>query len=442
RRQAAALTSEGAEAAEQARVLEEQIARLRSERERLMQEPARRAELWRTEASLATLEHDLSEQYTRALALHAMAVEIDTTFAEPRRFLSAHYWKRFLEAEWEGDSLRMAEARAHLRLHDPAQARACDDARGSIVVTSVPPGAAVELFRYEDGEDRRLTPRPVTERAENLPAGSYLAVLTLEGRRAARLPFAITRRFPHVTAVVHLLTEQDIGPDFIHVPAGRYVLDADSDRKVIELPDLIVGRHEVTQGEYQEWLSWLAEAEGEKKMKERLPKGWEILDGRAQPRDEKDTDPRLPIVGIAWKQARDYCRWRAQRDGLDWRLPSVLEREAFVSAADARPFPWGRTFDWMWTNGGHSLETQKALPVGSVAADESPFGIRDLAGNVKEWCADWQEKKTTKHRAIRGGAYGDMDWTEFRASSEDGDPPDEEDEEIGFRIVRTLEPGR
>jgi formylglycine-generating enzyme required for sulfatase activity len=144
---------------------------------------------------------------------------------------------------------------------------------------------------------------------------------------------------------------------------------------------------------------------------------------------------------VSWNDATAYCAWRAQRDGLPWRLPTRREREALTRGADGRAFPWGDAFDWTWTNGGRSRAQEGPLPAGSSPADVSPHGVLDLAGNVKEWCSSWQDRRTG-HRAIRGGAWGDTERLEFEGWFEDGDPEDEHDQEIGFRIVRTVEPGK
>ena len=111
-----------------------------------------------------------------------------------------------------------------------------------------------------------------------------------------------------------------------------------------------------------------------------------------------------------------------------------------MAGADA-VYPWGNSFDWLWTNGGRSRVEPALLPVGSVPEDESPFGILDLGGNVKEWCSDWHDKDADL-RALRGSAFKDMDWSEFRSSYRDGDPFDETDLDLGFRIVRTLDVGK
>ncbi|MEK7468842.1 MAG: bifunctional serine/threonine-protein kinase/formylglycine-generating enzyme family protein [Planctomycetota bacterium] len=400
-------------------------------------------ELWRMETRIATLERELSEERTKVVHFYSSAVQADPDYAPPREFLSGYYWRAFKRAEWAGDALKMAEAKGLLKLYDKPRSEECDRASGSVVITSDPPGAAVEYFRYEQGEDPRLVLRPMKAPPEKLPAGSYLAILRLPGRRDTRFPFAITRKYPQVAATVRLLTEAEIGADFVHVPAGKFVVGPDERRRVREMGDLVAGKYEVTRAEYAEYLAALAAAGDPEELRKRAPPdGWEMRDGRLMPAEPgyPDGGLRLPMVKVSYWDARKYCAWRAQRDGLPWRLPTTREREAIARGADGRAFPWGPTFDWIWTNGGRSRPTVElgALPVGSNPADECPYGIMDLAGNVKEWCSNWQDK-SVRLRGVRGGGSRDMDWVEFRTTFVDGDPEREVDSDIGFRLVRSVE---
>ncbi len=446
------LTKKGEAANVRAKELEGTLKALRAERDALFEAidttapSERHGDLWKMDERIAALEREFSGERTKVLHFHASAVQADPGYPDPRKFLSDYYWKAFTRAEWAGDALLMAEAKGLLKLYDEPRAAQCDQAWGSVALASDPPGAAIEFFRYGEGSDPRLVLRPVTEPLGRLSAGSYLAVLKLEGRRDTRFPFAITRRYPKVEAVVRMLTDGEIGADFVHVPAGRFIVGPNEKRKVRTLGDLVAGRHEVTRREYAEWLAALAAAGDPEELRKRTPsKDWEIRDGRPVPADPRFADggASLPVCRVSWHDAAAYCEWRAARDGLAWRLPTRRERESLARGADGRLFPWGNTFDWIWTNGGRSRPEaeQGPLPVGSYLADESPHGIRDLAGNVKEWCSSWQDRKTTQ-KGIRGGAWGDTDWTEFTAFFQDGDPPTETDEEIGFRIVRSVEPAK
>jgi|CXWL01.1.fsa_nt_gi hypothetical protein len=85
-------------------------------------------------------------------------------------------------------------------------------------------------------------------------------------------------------------------------------------------------------------------------------------------------------------------------------------------------FPWGNepatvkraNFDREW-------EDEKTLhPVGSLPDGDSPYGVKDMADNAREWVSDWYDADYYKHasdrnpqgpdkkgvvRSIRGGSW-------------------------------------
>jgi formylglycine-generating enzyme required for sulfatase activity len=108
-----------------------------------------------------------------------------------------------------------------------------------------------------------------------------------------------------------------------------------------------------------------------------------------------------PVVNVDWKQASQYCAWQ------DKRLPSEAEWEKAARGAEAHRYPWGDELpDCELANfescGG------RVEPVASHPSGASPYGVLDMAGNVREWVYDRQagNSKSPK-RAIRGGMFSD-----------------------------------
>ena len=103
-----------------------------------------------------------------------------------------------------------------------------------------------------------------------------------------------------------------------------------------------------------------------------------------------------PATGISWRDARAFTIWLSAATGEVFRLPTEAEWEWASRGATGRLHPWGpvRGDPQEYGNWGRTSRADlregvpQMSPVGSVAADCSPFGIADMGGNAAEWCLD------------------------------------------------------
>ncbi|MEV4166414.1 formylglycine-generating enzyme family protein [Nonomuraea dietziae] len=92
-----------------------------------------------------------------------------------------------------------------------------------------------------------------------------------------------------------------------------------------------------------------------------------------------------PIIGVAWQEATDYCRWLGERlGGFDVRLPTEDEWERAARGDGDREFPWGNEYRTGLAN-LVDLGIGTTTSVGSFPEGASPFGVLDMAGNADEW---------------------------------------------------------
>ncbi len=199
-----------------------------------------------------------------------------------------------------------------------------------------------------------------------------------------------------------------------------------------------------------------------------------------------------PVVGVSWEDARAFLTWLGKQEGAAYRLPTEAEWEFACRAGTTTWFSFGdepRGIVHRHANLGnveleqhrkHAAERQWLLdwdraptdghlftaPVGSYQPD--PLGLRDLHGNVWEWCTDlwldthyhhWEapergkprgfavdpvneseaQTDTNRFRSIRGGCWYNgpiLCRSSNRAYWDESDAACY----LGFRVVREADP--
>lgn len=102
-----------------------------------------------------------------------------------------------------------------------------------------------------------------------------------------------------------------------------------------------------------------------------------------------------PVVWISREDACAYADW------IGKRLPGEYEWQLAASGPDGRIWPWGNEFDSTRCNVGLGELT----PVDQYPGGASPYGVRDLVGNVWQLTNDLYDDSSYYFAMMRGGSY-------------------------------------
>ena len=116
-------------------------------------------------------------------------------------------------------------------------------------------------------------------------------------------------------------------------------------------------------------------------------------------------------------------------------MPPALRR-----GVDGRTFPWGDTFDATLCKIRESRQGRpQPEPPGAFQTDVSIYGVRDMAGGVRDWCGDDTFGGEAERRPVRGGSWF-MNARYCRTAYRNGVPPQLAPDTVGCRLVRACEP--
>ncbi|MCC7073990.1 MAG: SUMF1/EgtB/PvdO family nonheme iron enzyme [Deltaproteobacteria bacterium] len=384
----------------------------------------KKAPLWAVEDRLVQVALDQEEALATALDAYAHASSIDPSWLPPQDVLADLHLALFLDAEARGKKLDQQLHRRQVeRFHRGRYAAVLD---GAGVVTLVPstPGARVMGWRVVE-QGKKLVQGDLIAQAAlvdaKLAAGSYLFEIAAPGMRTAQLSVLVARASA-LRLEPRLYPDEIVGAGFVHIPAGPYLAGGDEialnsePRTERLLPDYFIARYPVTCAQYCEFLNDLA-AESPHLARQHVPRTkpeggalWEQgSDGRyALPARDADGNPVFadaPVMGVSYYDAEMYASHLAAKTGERLRLPTEAEWEKAARGADGRFFPWGNGFDPSFCKMALSRPGRpQPEPVGSFPVDESPYGMRDAAGGIREWTDSFFDAGQ-ETRALRGGAW-------------------------------------
>jgi formylglycine-generating enzyme required for sulfatase activity len=303
---------------------------------------------------------------------------------------------------------------------------------GSLRAVAEPPGTAVRVVALADeGPDSvRVGEAPAT--IDDLAPGEYRVVFEQPGYHPLELLARVEG--DSTTTLRALLTParpETVG--MVRVSAGSA-----GTRGSVDVP-FLMDRTEVTNDDYLEFIAaggyqtseyWpdtlvldgepLARGAALRRLVDQTgiqaPRGWS---GGIYPEGKSEH----PVVGVTWYEAAAYARW-ANKD-----LPTLAQWWRAAVGDDGRLMPWGDAQTDIQTRANFSLVDTH--PAGSLPAGLSPFGLADMAGNVREWLRD----DGGDSRPVVGGSWLDPTYM-FEQVEEFA--PGFASNAVGFRGVRAL----
>ncbi len=430
-----------------------------------------KSELLAVRERLAGIEPDRVARFSEVLTACDKAFSQDPDNAVARALLSGVHYGRFEEAEALRDEAD--------RLFHEGRVREFDDegryaellqGTGALTLRTDPPGAEVLCERYE----RRGLVWPLVERrllgttplsAVPLEQGSYLLTIRSPGKRDTRYPVFIARgrHWDSGEQPVPLHSDAEIGDGMVYVPPGPFVEGGDAQaqdslpRSEPWVDGFFLSALPVTMQQYAEFLTDLAGTDPEDAWS-RVPRqesGLKSAGGQywARPatgepyvvpeedRDGDRWDPSWAVMGVSWDDAVAYAAWRSGRENLPWSLPTERQWAKAARGADGRLFPWGDGFDPTLCKMRDSRPGRPLPePVGSFSTDASPYGVRDLAGGMRDWCGDEDYGGDPQRRPVRGGSWFSSA-RYCRTASRLGNAPWVVPASLGFRFARAAAPG-
>ena len=155
-----------------------------------------------------------------------------------------------------------------------------------------------------------------------------------------------------------------------------------------------------------------------------------------------------PVEKVSWHDARAFIdRLNELLPGLSLDLPSEAQWEYACRAGTTTAYSYGDRADVDFMN----FDESKIGETSSVHRyPPNPWGLRDMHGNVWEWCLDhwhenyegaptggsaWLEGEASGSRVMRGGSWL-YDARRARAASRSRYAPVERDVNVGFRCAR------
>jgi eukaryotic-like serine/threonine-protein kinase len=395
-------------------------------------------DLWDAEDIIRVTDALQVRTFHSAVSAYERALDSVPNHTRARRGLARLYWAELQRARYRGEALEQIAYEQLLREVDDGTFMRELQRDGVLVLTIGEHAGKVTLAklierqrRLVEGTTELIEERPHASRP--LPAGRYVVTSTIgNGPGTVSWPVSIEAG-QSCRIAVEPPELCRIADDEVLIPGGPTRLGGDplandADEIVIaQVSSFILQRYPVTFGQWSEFLTELRRSD-------------ELIAALHTPKTRFDLeDPNIPVYGISAESAEAYARWLSEKQGRAWRLPTEQEWEKAGRGTDGRIYPWGDHFDSTFCKIRDSRPGSPVVePIGAFEWDVSPYGVRDLAGGVADWCIpDSRRTAPREPREVvsRGGAW--CDWAiDCRLASRRRYLATETSLRVGVRLAR------
>ncbi|MDP6058344.1 MAG: formylglycine-generating enzyme family protein, partial [Pirellulaceae bacterium] len=184
-----------------------------------------------------------------------------------------------------------------------------------------------------------------------------------------------------------------IGMKLVRIPAGEFMMgspkserDRDDDEqqhRVRLSKSFFIGTTEVTQGQWRTV------------MKTQPWRGQTYVTGR----DIRSTEylkvgPNFVASFVSWAGATEFCEKLSAKEGRKYRLPTEAQWEYACRSGSTTVYCFGDDAsalkDYAWFDPNVRSRTRYEFFAHSGGQKRpNAWGLYDMHGNVREWCADW-----------------------------------------------------
>ncbi len=298
-------------------------------------------------------------------------------------------------------------------------------------------------FKSGQSEKSQTSLQTYLQMEQNGPFGeesrNLLKQLTPESGRMKRI---VDRK-----SLVEQEDNMALVPSGFSIMGSSKTLDDEAPEHRVYLDQFWIDKYEVSAGQFAEFLNAVDNVKGyylDNKF------GTLFYDGRFHPRQGLQN---YPINNVTWIAADTYCKWKEKR------LPTEAEWEKAARGTSAQTYPWGSSapsdtrarYLRTWTE----EEKHKVMvPVQALTEGQSPYGLHNMAGNVKEWVDDWYDREYYREQSeyanprgpiggefkvVRGGSWRDLKGFIYSSFRNNGNPQSRMDD-YGFRCAKNAAP--